>query len=73
MYHGGELHEACDRCGAVGSVKNPDVFFQGEYFEPHFATDGQPHGQVVTSKSHKAQIMRELGVRESGDKVHGSR
>ena len=49
----------------------PDVYFKKEYFEPHFAVDGSPYGQQIRSRRHKAEIMKNLGIRETGDRVHG--
>ena len=51
----------------------PDVYFRGEEFVPHLGDDKHPFGQFVTSKQQKARIMREQGVHETGDRVHGAR
>lgn len=74
-YSGGK--ETCDRCGSVPKFKFSDVFFpagSGPRFETNLAhPDKSPLGSMVYSREHKAQLMRDLGVRESGDKVHGAR
>ncbi len=66
--------ESCDKCGASSTFRFSDVFFKGAGFEPHLADpDKSPKGNFVRSREHKAQLMRELGVRETGDRVHGAR
>ncbi len=68
--------ESCDRCGAasMNSFRFSDVFFQKPGFEPHLADpEKSPKGTFVRSREHKAMLMRTLGVREVGDKVHGAR
>ncbi len=56
------------------SFRFSDVYFKGPGFEPHLADpDKSPKGNFVKSREHKAQMMRTLGVRETGDKVHGAR
>ena len=64
--------ESCDRCQDV-RVRTCDVYYKEPSFEEHLADAKHPQGQWVTSKSHKARLMREQGVRESGDRQHGSR
>lgn len=68
--------ESCDRCGAteMGTFRFSDVYFKKPGFEPHLADpEKSPKGNFVASREHKAVLMRELGVREVGDKVHGAR
>lgn len=68
--------EACDKCGrtSISSFKFSDVYFKSPGFEPHLADpDKSPKGNFVRSREHKAALMRELGVRETGDRVHGAR
>lgn len=69
--------ESCDRCGKLGSFTFSDVFFdqrKGAHFIPNLADPNKSQmGTLVTSRSHKAQVMRELGVKESGDRTHGAR
>lgn len=72
--HGGS--ESCDRCGALSTLSVPDVYFPGPYLDPNLAHPSRPHekdGVWVTSRSHKAQLMREQNIHEVGDKHHGSR
>ena len=68
--------ESCDKCGGVGMspFKFSDVYFKAPGFEPHLADpEKSPKGNFVRSREHKAQLMREIGVKETGDKVHGAR
>lgn len=65
--------ETCDKCGASSGFKFSDVFFKGEYFDPHIADyKKSPGGNLIRSREHKAQLMREIGITECGDKRHGS-
>ena len=67
----------CDKCGNNPSFKFSDVYFnqkKGEYFDPHIAhPDHSPKGTWIKSREHKAFLMKEMGIRESGDMRHGSR
>lgn len=63
----------CDKCGS-GKVDVPDVYFKKPYFDEHIAhPDKFPHGMEITSRRHKSEMMKRLGLRESGDKFHGAR
>lgn len=65
--------ETCDKCSSPAAFRFSDVFFKKEYFDPMLADPKKsPHGTLIKSREHKAQVMRELGVRESGDKLRGS-
>lgn len=63
----------CHKCLETPMPYLPDTYFRGTYFEEHFATDKSPHGQWVTSKRSKSKIMKDLGIREGGDRQHGAR
>lgn len=68
--------ESCDRCGAIGSASIADVYFRRPYLDPHLVDVNDPSqkdGVWIESKEHKKRIMDKLKVRESGDRVHGSR
>ena len=67
--------QSCNACRpAASTFRFSDVFFQKPGFEPHLAhPDHSPKGNFVRSREHKAALMRELGVRETGDKVRGAR
>lgn len=64
---------SCNNCDKLPPVVAPDVYFNKPYHDEHLADEKHPHGRFVMSKGHKAQIMKELGLRETGDRVHGSR
>lgn len=70
-------NESCDKCGSLPAFRFSDVYFdqkKGAQFIPNLADSNKSQlGTLVTSRSHKAQVMRELGVKESGDRVHGAR
>lgn len=69
----GGKSESCDKCGASSGFKFSDVFFKGEYFDPHIAhPEKSPKGNLIRSREHKAALMREIGITECGDKRHGS-
>ena len=64
----------CDMCGPKSAFKFSDIYFKQPYFDPMLADPKKsPHGTQIESREHKAQVMRELGVTEAGDKRHGSR
>jgi len=68
--------ECCDRCGQVGSVNAPDVYFKGPYRDEHLidVKDPREHqGVVIHSRREKHERMRRLGVHELGDRYHGTR
>ena len=65
--------EKCDKCCPQSAFKFSDVFFKGEYFDPMLADPKKSlHGTLIKSREHKAEVMRQLGVTECGDKRHGS-
>lgn len=64
--------ETCDRCEDF-TVHTYDAYFREPSFEENLADSKHPQGQWVTSKGHKARLMREQGVKESGDRQHGAR
>lgn len=66
--------EACDKCGDIGSFKFSDVFFKSSYFDPNLSDPVKsPFGTHITSREQKARVMKECGLKESGDRKHGSR
>lgn len=62
--------EFCDQCGRVGTPWVPDVFWDGK--EEHGLPDG-PDGKPIVfgSKVEKAVYLKQKGLKESGDRVHG--
>lgn len=71
----GKLHEVCNAvdCGNLTAPWIPDAYFRKPEIVEHLGDAGHPFGQMVESKRHKARIMREQGIREDGDRYHGSR
>lgn len=68
------LVEYCDShsCGDLKAPWLPDVHFPGPHFSEHLGDASNPHGVFVESKRHKARLLAAQGLREDGDKVHGS-
>ena len=68
---------SCDKCGNLGKITFADVFFdakKGAYLDANITDPVKaPHGTMITSRSHKAEVMKQNGLREVGDKRHGSR
>ena len=66
--------ESCNACGDPCKFRFSDVYFKGGYFDEHIAHDTKsPFGSEVRSREHKAALMKEYGLRERGDKIHGAR
>lgn len=74
-YRNGRIVCGCNLCEQTLqlSATQPDVYFREPYFDEHLADKDNPHGQYINSKRHKARIMKDLRLKESGDKTHGSR
>lgn len=66
---------SCNACGPSSSAfKFSDVYFKEPYFDPHIAhPESSPRGNQIRSREHKAILMKEFGLKEKGDKVHGAR
>jgi hypothetical protein len=67
----------CNRCFDPSISECPDVYFRAPYWDDnlHDLDDPSYHPQKgvwVQSKAHKAYLFKKLGVREAGDRVHGS-
>lgn len=74
----GKVYEECNRCFDSSIPSNPDVYFREPYWDPNLFDFDSPgfdpkRGTFVTSKVHKAYLMKKLGVREAGDRKNGSR
>ena len=69
--------EKCDSCGDIVKTTCADVIFkakQGAYLDANITDPVKaPHGTMITSRSHKAEVMKANGLKEVGDKRHGSR
>ena len=69
-------YSCCDSCGGLASVSIPDVYFKQPYRDPHLIDVTKPeqkNGVLIESRSQKAAIMKQLGVREAGDRKGGCR
>ena len=68
------LVEVCNSsdCGDFKPRGMPDVFFSQPYHDENLADSSHPFGQEVLSKRHKATLLASQGLREDGDRVHGS-
>ena len=65
---------SCDKCGSVPKVTISDVYFRQPYFDQNIAHDTKnPLGTHIHSREQKARVMKDLGIKESGDRRHGSR
>lgn len=66
----------CDICSKISTQATPDVWYgygSGTHTEENIAdpTTGKPI--PFSSKREKMEAMKKAGVREVGDKVHGTR
>lgn len=66
-----ERQECCEACGSAGNVYVPDVY---DYTKPLENLCDRETGKPLEfiSRSHKARYMRERGVSEVGDRIHGA-
>lgn len=67
----------CNNCFDASIPDFPDVYFREPYWDDNLHDQDDPSyrpdkGVWVTSKAHKAFLFKKLGVREAGDRVHGS-
>ena len=74
----GRWFEECNRCFDPSIPQNPDVYFRQPYWDENLHDLDSPgydprRGTWITSKAHKAYVMRKLGLKESGDWHHGKR
>lgn len=73
----GTRYEQCSECSRTATPSlSPDVYFDNSkgafQTDPNLcARDGKPI--PFSSKREKAAILNQLGLREAGDKDHGSR
>lgn len=73
----GTRYEQCSECSKTSTPSlSPDVYFDeskgGFQTDPNLcAKDGNPI--PFSSRREKAAILRQLGLREAGDKEHGGR
>jgi hypothetical protein len=72
----GRWFEECNRCFDPSIPSNPDVYFRGPYWDENLHDFDSPgydprRGTFITSKAHKAYVMKKLGLVERGDRVRG--
>lgn len=70
-FYGGGI-QVCDGCGLAGASQVYDVYWDGKP-EENLADDpitGKP--REFLSKGHKAKYLKERGLVEAGDRVHGA-
>jgi len=68
--------EYCNACANLGALAQPDAYFRGPYLDTNLVDVNDPKGRdgtFITSKRHKVEVMKKLGVREVGDRVGGAR
>lgn len=65
--------DICNRCGDVGSAHVPDVYWPGHAYKSDNITDANGVPILLTSRRHKADVMRQQNLSEAGDRYHGSR
>jgi hypothetical protein len=74
---GTERYEECSECSKrAAPMLSPDVFFdpsKGRNQTDPNLVDRYKGPIPFSSKREKAAIMRQLGLREAGDKEHGAR
>lgn len=73
----GKYFDECERCCDSSVASNPDVYFKAPYWDANIHMPGDPgydpdRGTFVTSKVHKAYLLKKMGCREAGDRHHGS-
>lgn len=70
----GKLHDFCVKCNAEFRKNTvPDVYWPGHQHTNENLTDSMGNPILLRSRRHKAAVMRELGVREVGDRIRGGR
>lgn len=72
------IYEECNTCFDSTVPHNPDVYFRQPYWDENLHDFDDPHydfrkGTFITSKSHKAYVLKKCGIREAGDSVNGKR
>ena len=72
------VYQECNLCFDSSIPSNPDVYFKQPYWDYNLHDHDDPsynpaRGTFVTSKQHKAYLLKKLNLREDGDRVRGSR
>ncbi len=67
----GNGSEVCDKCGNLSGTWYPDVFWDGNTTNNNITNSmGEPI--PFFSRQQKAKVLREKGMSEAGDRVHGA-
>lgn len=74
----GRVYEECNLCFDASIPARPDVYFREPYWDENLSDFDDPsydpkRGTFITSRSHKAYVLRKLGLLEDGDKRNGAR
>lgn len=72
IYRDGQLLDSCDRCAALEPSTIHDVYWPGHAHYNSQLVDKFGKPILITSKAHKAQILKEKGLIEAGDRVRGA-
>lgn len=72
----GRWYEECNRCFDPSIPSHPDVYFRQPYWDENLFDQDDPSccskGTWITSKQHKAYVLKKLGLREDGDRKRGT-
>lgn len=68
----GEMIEYCNHCSEASSPTIADVYFNDRNPDSEHISDNMGNVYHLTSKNHKAMVMKQLGMREAGDRVRGA-
>lgn len=69
----GEKIERCDQCSEMSRPNIYDVFLDRDGCNMNICDSKTGRQIPYWSKGQKTRIMRKLGIREVGDRVHGGR
>ena len=73
----GRVFEECNVCFDKSIPANPDVYFREPYWDENIHDQDDPshdwrRGTFITSKAHKAYVMKKCCLQEAGDRHHGT-
>jgi hypothetical protein len=74
----GRVFEECNLCFDSCIPARPDIYFREPYWDENLGDLDDPsydpkRGTFIRSRSHKAYVLKKLGLIEDGDKRNGSR
>lgn len=74
----GKIYQECNACFNPSIPERPDVYFKQPYWDYNLHDRDDPNydprrGTFITSKAHKAYILKKLNLREMGDRENGAR